>query len=277
MTGLLIVNHFLNTSKFSELHSHILHTAEKMNIKLKIRTNMDIALSCEKADFALFWDKDVNVAHMLEKRGVPVFNSAQGIAICDDKARTYIELEGKFKQPKTIVSPKTFFNNPDDFSGFVDKAVEKLGLPLVFKECFGSFGEQVFLCKNKGEIMSHISERPFILQEYVEQFRGRDLRLEVVGDNVVASVERINENDFRANVTNGGTMKKYEPTEEQKRLAVAACKHLGLTFGGVDIFPDGTVIEVNSNAHIMNIMRTTGVDIAPIIFEEIIGAVKNEK
>lgn len=270
MTGLLIVNHFLNTGKFSELHSHILHAAEKMNIELKIKTNMEIALKPETADFALFWDKDVNMAHMLEGRGVPVFNSADSIAKCDDKARTFIELEGKFKQPKTILSPKTFFNEPDDFSNFVNEAIEKLGLPLVFKECFGSFGEQVFLCNTKEEIMSHISEKPFVLQEYVQQFSGRDIRLEVVGNRVVAAVERSNENDFRANVTNGGTMKKYEPTEEQKALAVDVCKRLGLTFGGVDIFPDGTVIEVNSNAHIMNIMRCTGIDIAPIILNEII-------
>lgn len=270
MRGILVVNHFLNTNKFNELHNHLLGAAGKMDIDLKILTNMDAALGCDNADFALFWDKDVNAAKMLERRGVPVFNSADSIMKCDDKARTYIELLGDFRQPETIASPKTFFNRPDDFSEFVDKAIEKLGLPLVFKECFGSFGEQVFLCQTKQEIMSHISERPFILQKFLKQFSGSDLRLEVVGETVVCAVERRNENDFRANVTNGGSMRKYEPTAEQMQIAIDACKQLGLTFGGVDIFPDGTIIEVNSNAHIMNIMKCTGVDIAPMILNEIL-------
>lgn len=268
--GILVVNRFLNTKKFNELHGHLLNAAGAMGIELKILTNLDVALETPKADFALFWDKDVNAARKIELSGIPVFNSAESIAICDDKARTYIELDGKFKQPKTIISPKTFFNNPGDFEDFVDRSIEILGLPVVFKECFGSFGEQVYLCRSKEEIMTHISEKPFILQEFAEKYSGADLRLEVVGDRVAAAVERRNENDFRANVTNGGTMKKYNPTEEQKRLAVSVCKHLGLTFGGVDIFPDSTVIEVNSNAHIMNIMECTGVDIAPIIFENIL-------
>ena len=52
------------------------------------------------------------------------------------------------------------------------------------------------------------------------------------------------------------------------------CKELGLTFGGVDILPNGAVCEVNSNAHIINIMNTTGVDVAPLIFDEILEKVK---
>lgn len=53
------------------------------------------------------------------------------------------------------------------------------------------------------------------------------------------------------------------------KIALDACKALGLTFGGVDILQGGILCEVNSNAHIINIMNCTGVDIAPLIFEEI--------
>ena len=70
-------------------------------------------------------------------------------------------------------------------------------------------------------------------------------------------------------------MKRRSPCYIQKHniFAVDACKALGLTFGGVDIMQGNTVCEVNSNSHIINIMQTTGVDVAPLIFEEILGRI----
>ncbi|MCH5316557.1 MAG: RimK family alpha-L-glutamate ligase [Eubacterium sp.] len=267
MKGILAVNHFLKTAKFSELHSHLVEAAKKENIKLEIKTNLKLATVSPQCDFVLFWDKDINLARRLEKQGLKVFNSADSIEKCDDKARTYIELSGIVPQPKTLVAPKTYFKA--DFTEFVDNAIEILGFPLVFKECFGSFGEQVFLCNTKDEIISHITERPFILQEFIASSAGRDKRIEVVGGRVVAAMERFNVNDFRSNVTNGGKMKPCVPTQAECDIAVAACEKLGLTFGGVDLLEGGIVCEVNSNAHIINIMNCTGIDIAAEIFKEI--------
>lgn len=267
MKGILAVNHFLSTQKFNTLHGYLLKSAETCGIELALKTNLELALEIPSADFVLFWDKDTNLAARLEKKGLPVFNSAKSVEFCDDKAKTYTALEGVVKQPKTIIAPKTYFKA--DFSEFVDGAVEILGLPLVFKECFGSFGEQVWLCKSKQEIISHITEKPFILQEFIAGSTGHDIRIEVVGGRVAAAVRRENKNDFRANVTNGGTMTPYQPTEEEKNIAVDACSALGLTFGGVDILDGGYVCEVNSNAHIINIMNCTGIEIAPMIFDEI--------
>lgn len=267
MKGILAVNHFLQTAKFSELHSRLVEAAKKENIGLEIKTNLELATNDPQCDFVLFWDKDINLARRLEKLGLPVFNSAEAIEKCDDKARTYIELLDTVPQPKTLVAPKTYFKA--DFTEFVDHAIALLGLPLVFKECFGSFGEQVFLCKTKEEIISRITERPFILQEFIASSAGHDKRIEVVGGRVVAAMERFNESDFRSNVTNGGKMKPCEPSQTECDIAVAACEKLGLTFGGVDLLEGGIVCEVNSNAHIINIMNCTGIDIAAEIFKEI--------
>ena len=267
MNGILAVNHFLTSAKFNELHDCLIKSAKKENIELNIKTNLELATESPKYDFVLFWDKDINLSRRLEKEGLPVFNSADSIEKCDDKARTYIELSGTVPQPKTLVAPKTYFNA--DFTEFVDKAIDILGLPLVFKECFGSFGEQVFLCKTKEEIMNRITEKPFILQAFIAESSGHDRRLEVVGSRVVAAMERSNENDFRSNITNGGKMKPYTPSQGECELAVSACKKLGLSFGGVDILDGGIVCEVNSNAHIINIMNCTGIDIGAEIFKEI--------
>ncbi len=267
MNALLAVNHFLNTKKYNELHTHLINSAAKKGIELKLKTNLELAEEEINADFVLFWDKDINLARRIERKGIPVFNSSQAIALCDDKARTFIELEGIVSQPETLIAPKCYFKC--DMSGFVDTAIKRLGLPLVFKECFGSFGKQVYLCRTRNEILNHISERPFILQRFIKESLSTDIRLEIVGGRCVSAVRRINENDFRSNVTSGGSMQPYSPTESEIKTAVCACEKLGLTFGGVDILSNGMLCEVNSNAHIINIMNTNGIDIAPLIFDEI--------
>lgn len=269
MTGILVINHFLKGEKFDLLHRHLARSAAAQGIELKIKTNLEMRTETGlSADFILFWDKDVNLASALQHAGLPVFNSARSIALCDDKAKTYQALLGSVLQPETMVAPMTFFES-SDFSPFIDAAVEKLGLPLVFKECYGSFGAQVFLCKTKEEIKSRITSRPFLLQKFIASSEGHDIRLEIVDGVCAAAMERSNPNDFRANITNGGSMKKYTPTQEEINIAVSAAEKLGLLFGGVDILDGGVLCEVNSNAHIMNIMDCTGVDIAPLIFKSI--------
>lgn len=267
MKAILVVNHFLNSKKFTALHTHLIKSAGKMGIELELKTNLELAAGKAQGDFVLFWDKDINLARRLERQGLPVFNSSSAIALCDDKARTYIELDGIVPQPVTLIAPKCYC--AVDMSDFVNGAVKILGLPLVFKECFGSFGAQVHLCNSREDIISHITEKPFILQEYIASSSGTDIRLEVVGGRCVSAVKRVNENDFRSNVTNGGTMSEYTPTQSEIETALRACDTLRLTFGGVDILSNGMVCEVNSNAHIINIMNTNNIDIAPLIFDAI--------
>lgn len=262
-----MVNRFLSGEKFDILHNHLIKSAKNFGIHLIKKTNQDMIFEAQRPDFVLFWDKDINLAFALEQRGVPVFNSARAIALCDDKAKTYTALKGIVPQPETIAAPMSFFRS--DYTEFVDMAVQKLSLPLVFKECYGSFGEQVYLCHTKEDILSHISGKPFLLQEFIEHSCGEDIRIEVVGGKCVAAMKRKNEHDFRSNITNGGTGETYVPTPQEAQTAITACSTLGLDFGGVDILHGGHVCEVNSNAHIINIMNCTGIDIAPEIFEMI--------
>ena len=94
----------------------------------------------------------------------------------------------------------------------------------------------------------------------------------MVGNQAVASMLRYNNNDFRANITNGGSMKNYTPTEEEIAVAQKVCKTLNLDFGGVDILfgKNGPIVcEVNSNAHFKNIFDCTGVNVADYIGEYI--------
>ena len=126
-------------------------------------------------------------------------------------------------------------------------------------------------------VMKQSDSVEFLFQEMIENSTGRDVRLQVVGDEVVASMYRYSENDFRANITAGGKMKDYTPSKEECELAVKASHAVGTSFAGVDLLfgKDGPIVcEVNSNAHFKNIQTCTGVAVADKIVEWIIKDVR---
>lgn len=250
---------------------------EKRGHNIDVYTNIeltDIDSISNKPDFVLFWDKDIVLAKRLEKLGLRLFNNSKAIEICDNKALTYVELENIIPMPRTIAAPMTYRNIGYSNTDFVMSACKTLGLPMVIKECFGSFGQQVYLAKsveNAVEIVKDTGE-PLIFQEFIRESKGKDIRINIVGSKAVASMKRYNCNDFRANITNGGSMEKYEPTKEELEIALKVCNVLGLDFGGVDILfgKNGPVLcEVNSNAHFKNIYDCTGVNVADCIAEYI--------
>ena len=310
MNGWLVVNEFVMTDKFNELFSMLFKAAMAEGIELTKRSNSEIwtmlgscnyrfydffttgctfekdgasmvvsaaDIGLEMPDFILFWDKDIRLAYELERQGMKVFNSAQAIADCDDKAVTFLKLAAAgIKQPETYISPKKFHTDGLFDKKFLDMAGNRLGFPCVVKENFGSFGQQVYLAmdrKQLEEFVITLGDRPYIIQEYIFSSKGRDIRLEVVGDQVIAAMQRSNPMDFRANITNGGSMQPYNPTKEQVKMAVTACKVLGLDFAGVDIlFGPGDkplLCEVNSNAHFKNLFDCTRVNAAEYIIKYI--------
>ncbi len=276
--GFLVVNHFLQTSKFTDLYERLQKGAEAAGLTLLVKTGCDLLSEIssgfikeqEKPDFVLFWDKDIRLAKQLESMGIPLFNSAAAIEACDDKSLTHLALSGIVPMPKTICAPMTYPAVGYTDLDFVETAGEALGFPMVIKECFGSFGAQVYLVQTPEEAKEKaksLAGTPFIFQEFIEKSAGRDIRLQVVGDRVIAAMLRFSETgDFRAGITSGGSMKPYEPTEEQKKLAVLVCKTLGLDFAGVDFLfgenDEPILCEVNSNAHFKNLYDCTGVDAA---------------
>ena len=283
MNGWLIVNSFVKWDKFSEIYELLLNAGRKVGVSLEMKTSSDIFCSVqsefsdlELPDFAIFWDKDILLARRLEKMGLRLFNSSESIETCDDKGQTAIALlDGGIRTPVTFLSPKAYpaFGCTD--MAFLRKAEEALGYPMVIKENRGSFGQQVHLVNNSYEaerLIASFKEHPFIMQEYIEESAGRDVRVNVVGGRVVASMYRYNDNDFRSNITNGGSMKKYEASEAQAKIAIDACKAIGLDFAGVDVLfgKNGPIIcEVNSNPHFKTTLECTGINMAEHIISHI--------
>ncbi|MDD3174231.1 MAG: RimK family alpha-L-glutamate ligase [Herbinix sp.] len=288
MTGILIINEFLHSEKFNEIHSWLMEAAKKYNIKMLLKTNAEILIDIstvpskehkEKiADFVLFWDKDVRLAYYLEQLGYPVFNSSKAIELCDDKSLTHLTLMNcNVPMPRTIIAPKTFENIGYTNYDFLTEVAHSIGFPLVIKESFGSFGQQVYLVKDYNELMEKVKQigtRPILFQQFIKSSFGRDIRIQVVGKQVIASMYRYSEDgDFRANLSIGGKMKALQPTKEQCELALRCCEKIGLDFAGVDLLfgkEDSPVVcEVNSNAHFKNIFDCTGVNAADAIIEHI--------
>ena len=289
MTGILVVNEFLQLNKYNEIHAWLLEAATKQGIHMQLKTNAELLIditgyhSDRITDFILFWDKDVRLAKYLEQLGYPVFNSARAIEICDDKALTHLTLMNSgIPTPRTIIAPKTFENIGYTNLNFLTEVSDRLGFPMVVKESFGSFGQQVYLANNLAELkeqIKRIGTKPILFQEYVKSSFARDIRLQVVGDQVIASMYRYAENgDFRANLSIGGRMKEYQPTREQCELALQCCQIIGLDFAGVDLLfgaeDEPIVCEVNSNAHFKNIFDCTRVNAADIIISHILKRIK---
>ena len=311
--GWLIVNEYLDTEKFLEIRKLFLSGAEKKNVKLTVYTNADFAVDLSGAvvksrafdegepEFFIFYDKDITLASALEKMGYRLYNSADAISVCDSKVKTAEKIaeynlnckddEAKILMPKTYKVPFTYENigikdsYSFDFLEYVEKDLceaEKGALsgayPMIIKESNSSFGMGVHLAGSREEAVKLICEygnKECIIQEYLSYSSGRDYRLQMVSDKCVCAMMRSNENDFRANITNGGKMSEYKPTDEDLSLARNVMKCLKLDFAGIDIMHDksGRVVflEANSNAHFKNIYDLTGINAAEKMIEYIVG------
>jgi RimK family alpha-L-glutamate ligase len=283
MLGWLIVNSFVESKKFHELYEFLKNAAQRYEIDLEIRTSDSLLCHMESdfaefdlPDFVLFWDKDIFLARRLEQKGLRLFNSASAVETCDNKILTTLCLSHRVPLPKTVIAPKTFEGVNYCNKSFLHRAGEILWYPMILKEACGSFGQQVYLAQNAAEaeqIVDRMGHKDFLMQEFISSSVGRDVRVNVVGDRAVSAMLRYNENDFRSNISNGGSMKPFDLTPRQEQIAVAACRAIGLDFAGVDLLfgPDGDpiVCEVNSNPHFKSSYLCTGVDMSLCILEYI--------
>ena len=282
MKGWLIINTFMASQKFDNLYKLLSDAFKKRGVSLEIKKAEDISLEVNKPiinkpDFAIFWDKDIYLAKRLEQNGVRLFNTSKAVELCDNKILMYQELaKNNIRIPRTFIAPKTFEGLGYVDLSFLDKVSNEIGWPIVIKEAYGSFGEQVYLADNKEaatEIIKRIGYKDFLMQEFISSSKGRDIRINVVGDQVVASMLRENKDDFRSNISSGGNGTKYEPDEEYKKLAVIASKALGLSFAGVDVMfgKDGPIIcEVNSNPQFASTLKATGINLADFLTDYIL-------
>ena len=283
MTGWLVVNSFINSSKFQKLYEMLVNSFSKKGINLEIKRANEISLKVNEVmvdlpSFVLFYDKDIYLSLRLEAIGCKVFNNSRAILLCDNKILMYQELfKNNIRIPKTYIAPKTFENINYCKLDFLNTIEKELGYPMVFKEAYGSFGEQVYLVNNHNEAISLIKKigyKDFLIQEYIKTSKGKDIRINVVNHKPVCSILRYNDFDFRSNISNGGKAINYEPNKELLDLAIKASKALNLDFGTVDMLVDEynhpIVCELNSNPQFKSTFDVTNVDLSDYIRDYII-------
>ncbi|MDA3032008.1 MAG: RimK family alpha-L-glutamate ligase [Actinomycetota bacterium] len=211
------------------------------------------------------------VVRQFEQMDVYTPNTSNGIANSRDKLRaTQILSRHEIGIPAT-----TFVRDKADVLPAIDLVG---GAPVVIKLLEGTQGIGVILAPDKKVAEAIIetlqsTKQNVLIQQFIAESKGRDIRALIVGDRVVGAMRRTAQGDeFRSNVHRGGSVEPVELSEEYERTAVRAAQIMGLRVAGVDMLEgnDGPlVMEVNSSPGLEGIERATGLDIAGAIIDHI--------
>ena len=211
----------------------------------------------------------VAVLRHMEQLGIWTANTGQGILQSRDKLHaSQILARNKIPVPKT-----TYVRDSID----VEPAIDFVGgLPVVIKVTQGTQGQGVFLRHTVHESRSLIqglllTGKSVLVQEYIAESHGKDIRALVVGDRVVAAMRRkARGREFRSNYHLNGTVEKVEISSEFEQQAVRAARVLGLNIAGVDLLEGNNgplVLEVNSSPGLEGIEKASGINVAGEIID----------
>lgn len=209
------------------------------------------------------------VVRQFEMMGTFCINESVAISRSRDKLRS-LQLLSR----KGIGLPRTgFANKPDDIKDLIKNVG---GAPLVVKLLEGTQGIGVVLAdtnKNAESIIEAFMglKANILVQEFIKEAGGADIRCLVVGGKVVAAMKRQGaEGEFRSNLHRGGSAELVKLSKEERATAVNAAKIMGLNICGVDILQSNSgpvVMEVNSSPGLEGIEVATGKDVASLIFQ----------
>ncbi|MDB5165706.1 MAG: Alpha-L-glutamate ligase, RimK family [Candidatus Saccharibacteria bacterium] len=220
------------------------------------------------------------IVRQFESQGSYTTASSLAINRSRDKLRAYQVLaKAGVGIPKTVFARET--------ANFEDVVSLAGGTPLIIKVARGTHGNGVVLAetpKAAKAVMQafYVEGVNFLVQEFIQESAGEDIRALVVGSRVVTSIKRQSlDDDFRSNTHQGGVGTAVKLTDEEKKTAVKAAKAMGLPICGVDMMRSANgplVLEVNSSASLKTPELVTGRDVATKIIEYIeINAKRNNK
>ncbi len=214
-----------------------------------------------------------SIIRQFEVMGVNCLNGSEAITKSRDKLYTL-----QILAQHGLNVPITSFAN----SSYDTKDLIKLvgSAPLVVKLLEGTKGVGVVLAETNKAAESVINafrslKADILVQHYIKESKGQDIRCFVVGGKVIASMERTaQEGEFRANIHLGATAKAIDVTPEESELAIKAAKVIGLEIAGVDMVRSSSgpkILEVNSSPGLEGIESATGIDIAAKMIEYLEG------
>jgi ribosomal protein S6--L-glutamate ligase len=211
------------------------------------------------------------VVRQLEMLGVYCVNESQAIARSRDKLRCLQLLS----RHDIGIPPTVFTHQPDHVLRCVGRVD---GPPVVVKLLHGAQGVGVVLAETEAAATSVIEafqglDQNILIQKFIREARGADIRALVVGRKIVAAMRRkAGAGEFRANIHRGGKAQNVRLPAEYRKTALAAARVLGLRVAGVDVIESAEgpmVVEVNSSPGLEGIQTTTGADVAGAVIEHI--------
>lgn len=261
--------HRIKTIRYLECYANVSKNNPEVYYRGKPLRGLDCVvplISIDSTDFG------VALIRQFEMMGVPTMVGSLALSRARDKIR-----QGQIFSRRGLDCPRTAFTNHGaDARALIDMVG---GVPLIIKTIKGSSGNGVMLLESRKSAVSTIEaffsqSVNILIQEYVEESEGKDIRAITVGGKVVASMERVAvEGEFRSNIYQGGEARKIRLTSEEKRLAINAAKATNLlTIAGVDIIQSSRgplVSEVNACPNMMGIEKTTGVNVVGMIIDHL--------
>jgi ribosomal protein S6--L-glutamate ligase len=209
------------------------------------------------------------IVRQFEGMGIKCLNGSEAIT----KSRDKLHCLQILSQHQINVPTTSFANSSYDTKDLI-RIVD--GAPLVIKLLEGTKGIGVVLTESAKAAESTINafrslKADILVQHYIKESKGQDIRCFVVGNKVVASMERIaQEGEFRANIHLGASARAIEITKEEKEIAIKAAKIIGLDIAGVDMVRSNSgpkILEINSSPGLEGIEGATGVDVASKMIE----------
>lgn len=211
------------------------------------------------------------VLRQFEMQEIYPLNNSLSVLRARDKLRS-LQILSKHKIPMPTTG---FAHSPQD----TDDVIQSVGgAPLVIKLVEGTEGVGVVLTETKSAAKSVITafkslKANILVQEFIKESSGRDIRCFVIGNKVVAAMERVaQEGEFRANFDLGASVYDIKITAQERALAIQSAKLLGLQVAGVDILRSARgplVLEINASPGLEGIELATGKDIAGLMIEHI--------
>jgi ribosomal protein S6--L-glutamate ligase len=209
------------------------------------------------------------VLRQFEVGGVYSVNESIAITRSRDKLRAH-----QLLARKNVGQPVTSYAHSADATKDLIESVG--GAPLIVKMMESTHGNGVVLAETRKAAESLITafrglKADFLVQEFIKEAGGADIRCFVIGDKVIAAMQRTaQDGEFRSNLHRGGTASVIKLRPEERRLAVKAAQVMGLDVAGVDIIRSShgpLVLEVNSSPGLQGIESATGKDVAGAIIE----------
>lgn len=220
------------------------------------------------------------VLRQLERLGVRMYNNSATIEMVADKLHTHqVLIESGLPTPTTMLAK---------FPVDVDLVEDKIGFPVVVKTLLGVNGTGVFLMEDRDafvDLMGLIAETnpniQLIFQKFIAKSKGRDIRLFVLNGRVIAAMERrAREGGFKANFSQGGSVKEIQPEQAAIDIAVKTAEVLDIQVAGIDLLytDDGyTVCEANTFPGFKGLESCCDVNVPQAIFNDMLAQLEKER